>query len=231
MNEQDREIRGTIVPQGDRTDTGTDAVAAARKDVAETRERVSDTVAEIESRVSEKVASVKQKVDIVGIVKANPWPSLAAAVVAGIALSATGADRKAASATLQAAKRAPDTAKSGARAAAAGVSSLAGRGGKARGLVPRGRERGRARAHVWLRDDGSDRPAQGDGRCAGTGARRRAQKGSGGASRDGDARADLNDARRRHRGGSGSLSISSGTNGSLGGAPLLNFLNCRLAMK
>ena len=125
MSEQDREIRGTIVPQGDAPDGGTNELAAARLEIEATRERMSGAVAEIEAHVASKAARVKEKLDVVGLVKANPWPSLAAAIVAGIALGATGADRKAASATARAAKRAPDTAKSGVRAAATGVAHLA----------------------------------------------------------------------------------------------------------
>jgi hypothetical protein len=98
-------------------------VAAARRDVAATRDRMSDTIAEIESRVSGTVASVKEKVDVVTMVKQNPWPALAAAFVAGVALSVTGADRRAARATADAAKRAPSTAKTGATKAAQAVTS------------------------------------------------------------------------------------------------------------
>jgi hypothetical protein len=103
------------------------SIAAAQRDVAATRERMSDTIAEIEARVSGKVASVKRKVDVVTLVKENPWPALAAALVAGIALSATGADRRAARATASAAKRAPDTAKQGATKAAHAVTAGASR--------------------------------------------------------------------------------------------------------
>jgi hypothetical protein len=90
---------------------------------------MSGTIAEIEQRVSGSIQGVKQKVDVASLVRQHPWPALAAAFVAGVALSASGADRKAARATAQAAKRAPETAKRGAtsaaRATAAGVSQLA----------------------------------------------------------------------------------------------------------
>ena len=103
--------------------------AGARLDIAATRTQLSDTIGELEERVSSAVDGVKRKVDVSGLVRRNPWPALAAAFVAGVALSASGADRRAARATARAAKKAPDTAKRGAssaaRATAAGVSQLA----------------------------------------------------------------------------------------------------------
>ena len=106
-----------------------ESTAAARQDIAATRERMSGTVAEIEQRISGSIQGVKQKVDVVSLVRQHPWPALAAAFVAGVALSASGADRKAARATTRAAKRAPEAAKRGAtsaaRATAEGVSQLA----------------------------------------------------------------------------------------------------------
>ena len=84
---------------------------------------------ELEERVSSTVEGVKQKVDVGALVRRHPWPALAAAFVAGVALSATGADRRAARVAARAAKGAPDTAKRGAssaaRVAAAGVAQLA----------------------------------------------------------------------------------------------------------
>jgi len=104
-------------------------IGDARLDIARTRARMSGTIAELEQRVSGRIDRVKQKVDVVELVRQHPWPALAAAFVAGIALSATGADRRAARATARAAKRAPETAKRGASSAAhatvAGVSQLA----------------------------------------------------------------------------------------------------------
>jgi hypothetical protein len=96
----------------------------AKLDIAATRTQLSDTIDELEEKVSSTVDGVKRKVDAVGLVKRHPWPALAAALVAGIALSASGADRRAARATKRAAKRAPDTAKRGASSAAAGLSHL-----------------------------------------------------------------------------------------------------------
>jgi membrane protein len=121
----DRAIAAGGVSTGALNDAGNKSTAAARQEIVATRARMSGTIAEIESRISGTISNVKQKVDVVALVKEHPWTALAAAVVAGVALSATGADRKAATATVDAAKRAPGGVKQGARAAAAGVSHLA----------------------------------------------------------------------------------------------------------
>ena len=106
-----------------------ESTEAAKQDIAATRERMSGTIAEIERRVSGSIEGVKEKVDLASLVRQHPWPALAVAFVAGVALSATRADRKAATATTRAAKRAPEAAKRGAasaaRATVAGVSQLA----------------------------------------------------------------------------------------------------------
>jgi hypothetical protein len=112
MIEEDRKLR-------------IETTAAARLDIAATRQRMSGTVAELERQISGKIDAVKQKADLGALVRQHPWPALAAAFVAGVALSATGADRRAARATARAAKHAPDAAKRGASATAAGVSQLA----------------------------------------------------------------------------------------------------------
>ena len=126
---EEREVRASYVVMNDQSGSGPHTTAGARLDIAATRERISDTIADIEQRMSNTVAGAKEKVDVVALIKRHPWPSLVVAFAAGLALSATGADRKAARATADAAKRAPDAAKRGAtsaaRATAAGVSQLA----------------------------------------------------------------------------------------------------------
>jgi hypothetical protein len=67
---------------------------------------VSNTVAQIDARVSSAVDGVKQKLDAASLVREHPWPALAAAVVAGVTLSATRADEKAVAAAVDATKRA-----------------------------------------------------------------------------------------------------------------------------
>ena len=104
-------------------------IGGARLEIAATRTELSETIVELEERVSSTVDGVKQKMSVAELAKRHPWPALAAAFVAGVALSSTGADRRAARAAAKAAKRAPDAAKRGAssaaRATAAGVSQLA----------------------------------------------------------------------------------------------------------
>ncbi|MEO7457639.1 MAG: DUF3618 domain-containing protein [Gemmatimonadaceae bacterium] len=62
--------------------------ADVRKDIELTRSRISDTLSELE-----------QKMKVTQIVKENPWPAIALAVGAGVILSGSRADVKAAAAT------------------------------------------------------------------------------------------------------------------------------------
>lgn len=64
-----------------------------RRDIELTRERMSSTFAELE-----------QKLNVVEMVKDHPWPALALAVGAGVLLSGSGSDVKAAAATVAATK-------------------------------------------------------------------------------------------------------------------------------
>jgi len=65
-----------------------ETTADVRRDIELTRERMSTTLAQLE-----------QKLNIMQIVKDNPWPALALAVGAGVLLSGSRADVKAAAAT------------------------------------------------------------------------------------------------------------------------------------
>jgi hypothetical protein len=67
--------------------------ADVRRDIEMTRNRISDTLTELE-----------QKMNVMQIVKDNPWPALALAVGAGVLLSGSGSDVKAAAATVTATK-------------------------------------------------------------------------------------------------------------------------------
>ena len=104
-------------------------IAGARLEIAATRTRLSGTVAELEQQMSDRIEGVKQKVSVAELARRHPWAALATAFVAGVALSTSGADRRAARATKRAAKRTPELARRGASvaasAAAAGVSHLA----------------------------------------------------------------------------------------------------------
>ncbi len=65
-----------------------ETTADVRRDIELTRARMSDTLQELE-----------QKMNVTQIVKKNPWPALAVAVGAGVLLSGSRADVKAAAAT------------------------------------------------------------------------------------------------------------------------------------
>lgn len=70
-----------------------ETTADVRRDIELTRERMSDTLTQLE-----------QKLNIMQVVKDNPWPALALAVGAGVLLSGSKADVKAAAATVVATK-------------------------------------------------------------------------------------------------------------------------------
>ena len=63
--------------------------ADVRRDIELTRNRISDTLQELE-----------QKVNVAQVVRDHPWPALAVAVGAGVLLSGSKADVKAAAATV-----------------------------------------------------------------------------------------------------------------------------------
>jgi ElaB/YqjD/DUF883 family membrane-anchored ribosome-binding protein len=111
---------------------GTDSMEQVHQDMEATRERMAHTAHEIESRISGKVQAVKDRLDVASVAREHPWPAIAIAVAAGIALSTTGMDGKAASATVDTVKRSPRIAKSAAvgagHLAVAGVKRLRGKG-------------------------------------------------------------------------------------------------------
>jgi hypothetical protein len=68
-----------------------ETTADVRRDIELTRNRISDTLEELE-----------HKLNVTQIIKDNPWPALALAVGAGVVLSGSRADVKAAAATVTA---------------------------------------------------------------------------------------------------------------------------------
>src|SRR5215216_697280 len=70
-----------------------ETTAEVRRDIELTRERMSSTLAELE-----------HKLNVMEIVREHPWPSLALAVGAGVLLSGSSVDVKAAAATVTATK-------------------------------------------------------------------------------------------------------------------------------
>ena len=80
-----------------------DSITRAQQEIAETRDRMSETAAAIEARVSGAAENVKDGLDPARFVSEHPWPALAAAIVAGVVLSATRADEKVADKAVDAA--------------------------------------------------------------------------------------------------------------------------------
>lgn len=85
--------------------TAQDQIASAHDDVVNTRARMADTVAQIEARVTGQMDTVKAKLDVVQMIRDNPWTAIAVATGVGAAISASGADRKAATAAAGAARQ------------------------------------------------------------------------------------------------------------------------------
>jgi hypothetical protein len=80
-----------------------------QRDIALTRERMSETIAQLDAHISDRIAGVKETLDLQRVVQEHPWAALAVAFGVGALLSGTGADAKAAGATVRAAKAAPGT--------------------------------------------------------------------------------------------------------------------------
>jgi hypothetical protein len=103
-----------------------EATTDVQRDIALTRERMSETIAELDARISSRVAVIKERLDLKELVEDHPWTALAVALGLGVLLGGTGADSKAAHATARAAKRAPgataDLARRGWESAASVVS-------------------------------------------------------------------------------------------------------------
>jgi hypothetical protein len=82
-------------------------IQEVRSEIAQTREQISDTLAALEARVSDTAQAVKRTLNPLELARTHPWPALGVAIGAGVALSASGADRTAAAATVTAGRRAP----------------------------------------------------------------------------------------------------------------------------
>ena len=83
-----------------------DSISSVRHDIAQTRERMTETIDEIDIEISERVTAAKRKVDLMRVAREHPWPALGAALALGALIGGSGADEKAAAATATAAKRA-----------------------------------------------------------------------------------------------------------------------------
>jgi hypothetical protein len=89
----------------------TQETAEIVREMDATRARMARDIDQLESRAAEKVQAVKQRLDVAQLVRDHPWPALGAAVVLGALVGGSGADTRAAVATVAGAK-------AGARAAA-----------------------------------------------------------------------------------------------------------------
>ena len=69
----------------------TEETAQLRRDLADTRDRVSDDIKELRNRA-------KQRLDLAHVVREHPWSALGAAVALGAIIGGSGADEKMASA-------------------------------------------------------------------------------------------------------------------------------------
>jgi uncharacterized Ntn-hydrolase superfamily protein len=70
-----------------------ESTADVKRDIEQTRTRIADTLVELEN-----------KMNVTQLVRDNPWPAIALALGAGVVLSGTKADVKAAAATVVATK-------------------------------------------------------------------------------------------------------------------------------
>jgi hypothetical protein len=84
----------------------TSSSSNVRREIARTRERMTETIDQIDSEITERVSAAKRKVDLMQLAGEHPWPALTIALALGGLIGASGADEKAAVATASAAKRA-----------------------------------------------------------------------------------------------------------------------------
>lgn len=77
-----------------------------RREIARTRERMSETIDQIDTEIAERVGAAKRKVDVMQLAREHPWPALGVAVAIGALIGGSGADEKAAAAGVTATKRA-----------------------------------------------------------------------------------------------------------------------------
>jgi hypothetical protein len=88
-------------------------IAAARDDVQRARTQISDTISEIEARVTAPVRAVTNRLDVGRVIQEHPWAALATAVGVGVAVAASGTDRRAGSLAADAARKGAEKAKEG----------------------------------------------------------------------------------------------------------------------
>jgi hypothetical protein len=101
-----------------------DSIDSVRRDIAETRARLSDTLAELDNRVDTVKHAVTQTANPLPAIREHPWIALGLALGAGIAIGMSGADRTAVAATTRGVKKAGPALMGGAKAAASGIKDM-----------------------------------------------------------------------------------------------------------
>jgi len=92
-------------------------IEAARQEIADTRAQLGAAAAELKRTIAERVTRAEERVDPRTYAKQYPWPALAVALAAGLALAVTGADAKAKDAAVSGAQAAGEAIGDGAVAA------------------------------------------------------------------------------------------------------------------
>lgn len=98
-----------------------DSIEEVRRDIADTRARLSDTLAELDHRVDTVKHAVTHTANPLPAIREHPWLALGLALGAGVAIGMSGADRKAAVAARSGAKKAGSALKDGVKSAVHGV--------------------------------------------------------------------------------------------------------------
>ena len=98
-----------------------DSIDEVRRDIADTRARLSDTLAELDNRVDTVKHAVTHTANPLPTIREHPWLALGIALGAGVAIGMSGADRRAAVGVKEGAKKAGPALKDGVRNAMSSV--------------------------------------------------------------------------------------------------------------
>jgi hypothetical protein len=98
-----------------------DSIDEVRRDIADTRARLSDTLAELDQRVDTVKHVVTKTANPIPAIREHPWLALGIALGAGVAIAMSGADRTAVVAAKSGARKAGPALKDGVRSAMHGV--------------------------------------------------------------------------------------------------------------
>lgn len=101
-----------------------DSIKEVRRDIAETRARLSDTLAELDSRVDKVKHAVTHTANPMPAIREHPWLALGLALGAGMAIGMSGSERKIASAAKSGVKKAGPALAGGAKAAVSGIKGI-----------------------------------------------------------------------------------------------------------